>query len=91
MRDSELGVTIDHYLGSLGIHHYAAGPGVHFTSVAEQHGNASLLAEMRGGPSFPQLHHFASEGAGTGSHYGKEQTRLGVFRATLPVLSRGSW
>lgn len=52
MRDPELGVTIDHYLGTLGIHHYAAGPSVCFASVTEQHGHVSLLAEMQGGPSF---------------------------------------
>lgn len=34
MRDPELGVTIDHYLGSPGIHRYAAGPGVSFASAA---------------------------------------------------------
>lgn len=59
MRDPELGVTIDHYLGSLGIHHYAAGPGVSFASAAEQHGKASLAAEIQGGPSFPCLNHVA--------------------------------
>lgn len=53
MRDPELGVTIDHYLRSLGIHHYAAGPGVSFASAAEEHGHASLPAEIQGGPSFP--------------------------------------
>lgn len=57
MRDPELGVTIDHYLGSPGIHHYAAGPGVSFASVAEQHGHASLPAQIQGGPSFPRLNH----------------------------------
>lgn len=63
MRAPELGVTIDHYLGSLGIHHYAAGPGVCFASVTEQHGNASLPAEMRGPPSTP-VSITPSEGAG---------------------------
>lgn len=72
IRDPELGVTIDHYLGSLGIHHYAAGPGVCFASVTEQHGRASLLAETQGGPSFslsqPSCRPFIPEATGMGSH-----------------------
>lgn len=56
MRDPELGVTIDHYLGSLGIHHYAAGPDVSFAS-----GRATrpciLAAQIQGGPSFSRLNH----------------------------------
>lgn len=75
MRDPELGVTIDHYLRSLGIHHYAAGPGVSFASAAEEPGHASLLAEIQGGPSFPPsqpcCRPFIREGAGMGSRYRK--------------------
>lgn len=72
MRDPEVGVTIDHYLGALGIHHYAAGPSVCFASVTEQHGHVSLLAEMQGGPSFLwsplSCRPFTSEDKGMGSH-----------------------
>lgn len=72
MRDPELGITIDHYLGSLGIHHYAAGPGVCFASVTEQHGKASLLVETQGvsfSLSQSSCRPFTCEGAGMGSHY----------------------
>lgn len=76
MRDPELGVTIDHYLGTLGIHHYAAGPSVCFASVTVQHGHVSLLAGMQGGSPFPQwfplsCRPFTSEDAGMDSHYEK--------------------
>lgn len=75
MRDPELGVTIDHYLGTLGIHHYAAGPSACFASVTEQHGHVSLLAEMQGGSSLPQsplsCRPLTSEDAGMRSDYEK--------------------
>lgn len=89
MRDPELGVTIDHYLGSLGIHHYAAGPGVSFASAAEEHGHASLPAEIQGGPSFspsqPCCSPFIREGAGMGSRYRKTTAGF-AFTELLCIL-----